>query len=896
MNRALKIVIAVVGGIIALVVVVAILLLLFFPRDRLREMAETRIELETERPISIGSVSLKFFPKVQAALSDVSFGERAEPGAPKISVDEISLGMKVLPLIAKRFEVTEVVIERPVVEVVLEETPAGLETRKEPERHRPGDMKRPPRRGTRGQTPRGMKEDAAAGEAARTVGAETETAAQQAGVNLKIESVRIRDGRILVRLPNGSPFAEIGDLDETLSVEATEEGDLRLVGETRIGGISLNLPTGRLGEGIELRLEKSLQFDAGDDRLTIEKAELDLSGLPIAVTGSISGVQSEKPSADLSLEGGPGDVSDILGLVPAGLAPEMDDMTSSGTLSLRARVTGDLTDEDGPDFDVSLQLADGRVSYPAMSREIESIELKLDVRPDTVRIHTFSVRTGKSHLHAKALVSGYRTAPLIDADVDAALDLSEIGFFHPAAETLGLGGTIQVDLHAEGDATDADNIGVYGTVRADGVSVSPPSMAAPVRDLNGSIRFNRDEVKLEGVTALIGSGDLRAEGTLRQPMLLVPSEGESGRAHVSIDIRSRRLNLDELMVVESDEAAGRVSPPGRSGRPRTRADEPTPKKGIPPLPPLDGVVTFKGDEIIYKGIPATNVDARLTLDRGIVTLDDVTARAFEGGLALDGTMDLTDPGAPTFDVGASVTDARAEHLFASVPKLSRFGELAGVLSGGITTEARFSGSLDDTLGLDLAALIADGNMDIEEAMLKNHPVQNQLAGFLKTPDLNTLAVNEWSQAFRISNGRVEVQDLRLGAGDIEVTAGGWQSLDGSVEMSFDLWLPPEYVGAVRGMVPAEVSGLLFGGDDERFLVPVKLSGKSPSPKVSLDRDRLVDLAAVRAEQRLAEEKAKVGESIRDEGEDLLRDLLGKDDADSTDGKKELKDKLRSIFD
>ena len=117
----MKIIVAVVGGIIALVIVAAVLLLLFFPRDRLRDMAETRIELATGRPISIGSVSLRFFPKVQAALTDVAFGERAEPGAPRISVDELSLGMKLLPLIGRRIEVSEVVVERPAVELVLKE-------------------------------------------------------------------------------------------------------------------------------------------------------------------------------------------------------------------------------------------------------------------------------------------------------------------------------------------------------------------------------------------------------------------------------------------------------------------------------------------------------------------------------------------------------------------------------------------------------------------------------------------------------------------------------------------------------------------------------------------------------------------------------------------------------
>ncbi len=882
---------AVFAGIVALFILAVLLLILFFPTERARDLVITRIEQATGRSVSIGPVSLKFFPRVRASLSDLDFGGTAVPGAPRISAETVSLGVKLLPLLARRLEVSEIVVERPEVEIVMVPPPAE-ETATSSGRPSGSEASRPQ---VPGRSP-GEGAPRAGGERAGAPPGETpppESSAQP-GLDIRAERIALRDGRLLVRFPDGEPFLEISGLDESLSVEATAEGDLRLSGRTLLPSTRLHLPTGIFGEGLELRLEKTLSFDASEDLLEVEQASLHVADLPIELKGSVRGVKTRAFIADLTLQGGPGEVASILGLVPSGLVPEMEGMTSSGTLAMRASVTGPLAAPSGPNFDLSLDLADGRVRYPGVQRDIEGIRLALRATPERVRVDEFDAHSSESRIHAVATVTDYRLSPKVTADLDADVNLDEVAFFYPAAGSLGLGGRARIDLHAEGDMSTPEALAASGTIRASDLRAHPPGMTKPIEGVSGLIRFDRNEAALEGVTARVGSGDVALDGKLSNPLALDPATKSDVRAEATLSVRSRRLDLDELMVPKPKDASAESqrAPGSRAGRVSRTA-------GIPPLPPLDGVVSFQGDEVRIRGVSAKDMRARLALDRGVVTLEKVTANAFGGNVALDGVMDLREPAAPAFQIGADIRNARAEEFFAATPNLSRFGGLTGFLNGGINTRAQMSGALDDTLALNLAALAADGDLDIRDAKLVGHPIQSRLAGFLQTPALQQLAVSEWRQAFRIANGRLEVEGLNLRASKIEVQANGWQSLDGRVEMAFDLWLPPEYVRAVRGMVPKQVGELAFGGDADRFLVPVLLTGPSRDPKVTLDTDRLSSVAAARAQKLLEEQKTRLGETVRGEAEEALRGLLGKDKADSADTvkdtKKKIEDRLKKLF-
>jgi len=110
--RTLKIAGWIVGALAALIVLgIAAVFFLVDPNDYRDDIAQ-RVEQATGRPLKIaGSLHLKFFPWLALQVSDVSLGNPAGYGAaPFLTVQHADVGVKLLPLLRKQFEVRRITL------------------------------------------------------------------------------------------------------------------------------------------------------------------------------------------------------------------------------------------------------------------------------------------------------------------------------------------------------------------------------------------------------------------------------------------------------------------------------------------------------------------------------------------------------------------------------------------------------------------------------------------------------------------------------------------------------------------------------------------------------------------------------------------------------------------
>jgi hypothetical protein len=242
--------------------------------------------------------------------------------------------------------------------------------------------------------------------------------------------------------------------------------------------------------------------------------------------------------------------------------------------------------------------------------------------------------------------------------------------------------------------------------------------------------------------------------------------------------------------------------------------------------------------------------------------------------AKSGRQPATPAAAPKVDLTAQAQNIGVTDLFALAPALDRFGHLGGFLAGGLNAQATLRGALNDSLALDIPTLMSKGNLEILNATLSNQPIQKSVASFLNVPQLNSVTVQDWKQAFKIENGRLNIDGLNIRAGDVELNASGWQAIDGTMEMSFDLMLPRQFSQAVAAKLPADAAAILTTGTDPRMYVPLKLSGKSASPTVSLDAGQMTAAAKKAAEARLNQEKARLAEEAKKQAQQIIQRNVG----------------------
>lgn len=103
MNRALKILLIVVGAIIGLFIIAAIALPLLFNPNNYRQQLTDMGSKQLNRQLSLGDIKLSVFPWLEVKVSDVSIANAQGFGAdPFAQVKELDVGVKLLPLLFDR--------------------------------------------------------------------------------------------------------------------------------------------------------------------------------------------------------------------------------------------------------------------------------------------------------------------------------------------------------------------------------------------------------------------------------------------------------------------------------------------------------------------------------------------------------------------------------------------------------------------------------------------------------------------------------------------------------------------------------------------------------------------------------------------------------------------------
>jgi hypothetical protein len=262
-----------------------------------------------------------------------------------------------------------------------------------------------------------------------------------------------------------------------------------------------------------------------------------------------------------------------------------------------------------------------------------------------------------------------------------------------------------------------------------------------------------------------------------------------------------------------------------------------------------------------------------------IWLEGVRGTLYEGRVDLAGDIDLRDPKRGGMDLNVKLAGVQAAELSRRAAAMSKFARLGGLVTGLIDGQATLKGALDDTFGLDLMSFTTSGQIEIRQARLAGSPLQKKLAGLLAAPQLEAVAVSEWLQPFRVEGGKLHVDGLKLTAGGIGIRAGGWQALDGTVEIGVEMTVPQNLAEGLRAKLPAVVAATLFDGSGAPLIVPVGLTGRWDAPTVQLDTGAMVaaaqDRATARVRQQVKQQVTdKVTAKVAERANQALGSLLG----------------------
>jgi translocation and assembly module TamB len=325
------------------------------------------------------------------------------------------------------------------------------------------------------------------------------------------------------------PFRDLfgGRLDGKLSVGAVVEGTLeRPEATVRVVGTQLELAGRPLGEnGSPGTAQALLAWDGADLRAT---------GSLLGLVSFDGGGRLDRTGADLAF-----DVSshDLAALARVAAPQPVPDFTGSflGTLGLDADFAKGV-------WQGELRLADLRLEYE--SRKIANLEpVVVALGPERLTIE--SLYLGEPQTESNLFVAGTvglggETTPL-NLNLQSTISAAWAELFVPG---LDVGGAVDILATVKG-TVQAPVLNGQGEIRDAHLVI--PNFPHELEDIRGTLLFNRDAVELEGVSAKLGGGTLRAAGRLE-----IPQAGQPLDYRLQVSAEDLSLRYPEGFLARGD--------------------------------------------------------------------------------------------------------------------------------------------------------------------------------------------------------------------------------------------------------------------------------------------------------------------------------------------------------
>jgi uncharacterized protein involved in outer membrane biogenesis len=353
------------------------------------------------------------------------------------------------------------------------------------------------------------------------------------------------------------------------------------------------------------------------------------------------------------------------------------------------------------------------------------------------------------------------------------------------------------------------------------------------------VTLSANEAVLERVAVTLGSSKAQGRLTVRN------------FASPEIDFT---MSADTIDVVEMQRlfAAARIE--SGSGFPENARPRQVSNDSI--LLRTTGTGRLHAGTIRYDKLLLENAQAEVRLDRGVITLQPLTASAF-GGRHLGSVVVDAGRMPTTFTVDSRFEQVDANRLVSATTNLDDV--VTGTLSSSsqVTFTADGTGTIAPSLNGTLSLTIPDGSIahtDLKHAIAA-------LAGFnTGDDDQQVTKVRDLRAHFTVTNGVAHTDDMAATLDD-DSTIDGTGSID-LVDQALNLRLTAvlsrELSDRVGGRRVASVMRTVLANRNGDVVVPMRVIGTTRRPRFAPDMERLAEM---KVGDRLPNPAAKVKEAL-----------------------------------
>lgn len=662
----------------------------------------------------------------------------------------------------------------------------------------------------------------------------------------------------------------------------------------------------------KVNLKAIVEMNLEEFKFTFKENELMVNKLPLAFEGFVA-MPEEAIDMNLTYMTSETDFIELLSMIPAEFAKDLEGVKTDGVLSLDGYINGTYLDSLYPAFGVHLQVANAMFQYPDLPKSVNDIQIKAKIDSEEggldntiVNIDRFDFTIADNPFHFELYLTNPLTDPYIRTGMKGKVILDNIKEVIPLEESDELNGTFTADLNLRGNLSTLEKeqyeeFEAGGTLVVENFHYSSDSLDYPVDLSKASLAFSPKYVSLNEMAMKLGKSDLSATGRLENFIgyALKDDHVLSGE----LNVNSSLLDINELAGIDPDAEEEETMD-------STAVEEPLEVVLIPKNIAFETRASI--DQLVFDNMLIKNIKGGIDLKEEKVSMTETAMELLGGSMTMNGYYETTDSLNPTYDFGMNIQGFDVQQTVETFNTVDAMAPIAKHANGAYSTSLTIRGSLDQQMEPVYESMNGRGTLNTQSMSVEGYKPLQKVADITKSKLLNPLSLNDVAIRFNISNGKVYVDPFTNKIGDTKLTIAGSNSFDQTIDYVFSFEIPREQFGsaaneAVDGLLAQAANKGVDLDVAKTINLDVRLVGDATNPEIKTDlkkaksdaTQQLKDKAKEELEKQKEELEKKAKEELEKQKKELEKkakeELEKKKKEAEKELKKKAKDKLKGLF-
>ncbi len=834
------------GRLIILVFVIIVVAVLaakiFFPAEKVRAEIVKRASEALGRPVELDAVSLSVLPRPSLKLKGLRvFNPEDFPGGELLSLEDLSLAVKIMPLFKGQFIFTEINADRPVL---------NLRKAADGRTNYSFEVK------TGGKTP----VEPPAGTGAQKEAGETVSSKEAALTVFAFDWAEIRNADIIYIDDSAKSRVVLNNL--TLESRLTIDKDGKTGQST--GTIRIPSVTSTYLKGVPLAVNMTYNADIDFQNadLVFKKSTLEVNGIVFDIDATIRNIL-DPISVYASVKADGVDMAPLMQYLPTTESFDAKDIRIQGTLDGNVEVRIEFEPGREPYLGGTFVMHDLTAGYQTVAARVHFNEFDIGFTTDSVSFASNGGTLSDNDFLLSGTVKNWDNLAY-NVKTRGTIQLSALLPFLDPAYNHKLSGTLRFDLHAIGQKSTWPETEFTGAASLADVYYTNDSLTSPLERLDTRLTFTGQGLKVDTLYAEYPGIRVAVTGTMRNGFahLIKPRDGYK-KPYLDFRMHAPYVNYDVLVPTEtpakpvatggSGQGAGSsIGSAGTGGAISAGSGE----MAAPIfLPDIDAGGTAVIDTLVYSKVDFTDVKGDVTYKDGVIGFKNATGRLYDGTVAADGTVDINDFYNPV------VTCDFNAHQIEANDFLARFANLGGHMYGKVDMKGQLTGTGSEMPDF-IKSMIASGTVDMTQGRLVNFKLIEDMASQFGFKTFEEQNLRDMAGKVKIDRGSLVVDD-----GQVETQVGDWKIggavafLEKKLNLNVNVYLSKDY--ASKAVQQYSQLGNMLLDDKGRIQVGFKVGGNFAQPVLS---NFSVNKGVV---------KENVEEKVKDKAKDLINNLFKK---------------------